>query len=150
MAKIEIGDIFEINTPKGKIYLHYIYKDERIGELIRVLPGVYLEKPDLLNLAAKKEVYMVFFPLAAAKKRKIVEQVGHFPANDFSKPKYMRSKHIVRGEFLGWHIVDTDTFHMRLVKSLAPEQLQLSPWGVANDAFLVDNVINDWTLEKWS
>jgi hypothetical protein len=49
MAKIKLGDLFEINTPNGKAYLQYVYKDSTLGELVRVLPGLYKERPSELN-----------------------------------------------------------------------------------------------------
>lgn len=150
MARIKVGDIFEINTPKGKAYLHYIHKDITTGELIRVLPGLYPERPANLNeLAGLKERYMVSFPLAAANKRKIVEPVSFYPADNFSKPKFMRTEHNVRGEFLGWHIVDTGNWQRQLVKDLSSEQKKLSPWGIWNDTLLIENLVNDWSLENW-
>lgn len=151
MGRIKLGDIFEINTTKGKAYLHYIYKDKTVGDLIRVLPGLYSDRPDnLLKLAGSKETFMVFFPLSAAYKQKIVEQVGHYPTDSFKKPKHMRIEHIIRGEFLGWHIVDTETWQRQLAKTLTPEQKKLSPWGIWNATLLIENLTNDWTLEKWS
>lgn len=151
MARIKLGDIFEINTPKGKAYLHYSYMDNDLGELIRVLPGLFPERPaNFDQLAGANERFMVFFPLSAANKLKIVEQVGHYPADNFTKPKYMRTEHIVGTNFLGWHIVDTDTWQVQLVKSLTPEQKQLSPWGIWNDTLLIENLADDWSLEKWS
>jgi hypothetical protein len=150
MGKIKVGDIFEISTPKGKGYLHYIHKDNTIGDLVRVLPGLYSERPVSFDkLAGSRERYMIFFPLSAATKRKIVEQVGHYPADDFSKPKYMRTEHNVRGEFLGWHIVNTENWHRQLVKELTSEQKKLSPWGIWNDTLLIENLVNEWSLEKW-
>jgi len=150
MAKIKIGDIFEMNTLKGKSYLHYIYKDKAIGDLVRVLPGLYSERPaNFDKLAGSKERYMIFFPLSAASKQKIVEQVSFYPSDKFEKPKYMRSEHIVRGEFIGWHIIDTETWHRQLVKRLTSEQKQLSPWGIWNDTLLIENIINEWSLEHW-
>lgn len=151
MGRIKVGDIFEINTPKGKAYLHYIYKDKTIGDLIRVLPGLYSERPAGFDkLAASKERYIIFFPLSAAYKQKIVEQVSHYPVDNFEKPKYMRNDHIIRGEFLGWHIIDTETWQRQLVKTLTPEQKKLSPWEVWNDTLLIENLLNDWSLDKWS
>jgi hypothetical protein len=71
MAKLNIGDIFEIQTSGGKAYLHYIYINEDSIELIRVLPGVYSERPiNFDNLASSKENFMVYFPLSAAAKKK--------------------------------------------------------------------------------
>lgn len=150
MARIKVGDIFEINTPKGRAYLHYIYKDKTTGDLIRVLPGLYSKRPaNFDTLAGSKERYVVFFPLSAANKQKIVEQVGYYPADNFGKPKYMRTEHFVRGEFVGWHIIDTETWQRQLVKKLTPEQKQLSPWGIWNDTLLIENLLTDWSLEKW-
>lgn len=150
MARIKVGNIFEINTPKGKAYLHYIHKDPVTGELIRVLQGLYSERPANFNeLVGLKERYIISFPLTAATKQKIVESVGFFLASDFSKPKLMRTEHNVRGEFLGWHIVNTDTWQRQLVETLTPEQKKLSPWGIWNDTLLIENLVNDWSLEKW-
>jgi hypothetical protein len=150
MARIKEGDIFEINTPNGKAYLHYIYKDNTTGDLIRVLPGLYSERPaNFDKLAGSKERYMVYFPLSAANKQNIIEHVGHYPVDNFKKPKYMRTEHIVKGEFLGWHIIDTETWQRQLVKTLTPEQKQLSPWGIWNDTLLIENLVDDWELEKW-
>jgi hypothetical protein len=118
-----VGDIFEIITSKGKAYLHYIYKDQSIGDLIRVLPGLYLERPiSFEKLAKSKESYMIFFPLSAANKKKIVEVVGYYDASGFRKPDYMRTEHTVRGEFLGWHIINTETWQRELQKELSSEQ----------------------------
>src|SRR5690606_28614971 len=129
MRRIKVGDIFEINTLKGKAYLHYIYKDKITGDLIRILPGLYFDRPDSFDkLAGSNESFMVFFPLSAAYKQKMVEQVSYYAADSFEKPKYMRTEHIVRGEFLGWHIIDTETWQRQLVKTLTPEQKKLSPW----------------------
>lgn len=151
MRRIKVGDIFEISTPKGKAYLHYIYKDKMTGDLIRVLPGLYSDRPDSLDkLAGSKESFMVSFPLSAAYKQKIVAHVSYYAADSFEKPKYMRTEHIVRGEFLGWHIIDTETWQRQLVKTLTPEQKKLSPWGIWNDTLLIENLVDDWSLEKWS
>jgi hypothetical protein len=149
MRKIQLGDIFEINTPNGNAYLHYIY-DEAGIQLIRVLHGLYSERPANLALVAEsRERYMIFFPLAAASKRKIVEPVGYYPTNNFTKPKYMRTQHNIRGEFLGWHIVNTNTLYRELVKELTPEHKKLSDWTMWNDTLLIENLVNDWSLEKW-
>lgn len=150
MARIKIGDIFEIKTPKGSAYLHYIHKDSITGELIRVLQGVYSERPaNFDKLAALGERYIISFPLSTAVKQKIVEPVGFYPASSFSKPKMMRTEYNVRGEFLGWHLVDTDTWHRQFVKTLSAEQKKLSPWGIWNDTLLIENLVSDWSLESW-
>jgi hypothetical protein len=151
MGKIQVGDIFEIETSKGKAYLHYIHKDPKVGrELVRLLPGLYTERPENLELlASSKEQYMLFFPISAAKRKKIVEPVGYFPADNFDKPKYMRDEHNVRGELLGWHIIDTDSWRRELVKELTREQRKLSDWASWNDTLLKKRLVEGWSLENW-
>lgn len=150
MAKMIIGNIYEINTEKGKAYLHYIFKDDELGELVRVLPGLYSEKPTNFNeLVESEELFSVFFPLSFANKKKIVEFVGNYSDKKFTKPNYMRSEHIVKGEFLGWHIVNTDTWERQLVKKLSQEQKTLSPWGIWNDTLLVERLVGNWKLSEW-
>jgi hypothetical protein len=61
----------------------------------------------------------------------------------------MRIEHMVRGEFLGWHIVNTATWHNTLVKNLSSEEKKLSPWGIWNDTLLIERLTNDWSLENW-
>ncbi len=147
---MKLGDIFEIDTPKGKAYLHYIHKDSVTGELIRVLQGLYPERPaNFDKLAASEERYIVSFPLSAAAKKKIVKSVSYYPVSKFRKPKLMRTEHNIRGEFLGWHLVDTETWHRQLIKTLSPEQKKLSPWGVWNDTLLIERLTNGWDLENW-
>ncbi len=149
--RIKLGDVFEINTPKGKAYLHYIHKHEILGALIRVLSGLYANRPvDFDMLVSSKERYMIFFPLSAANNRNIVEWVSSYPVNNFDMPRFMRNSHIIRGEFLGWHIVDTETLHRKLVKNLTTEQKKLSPYGIWNDTLLIERLVDNWSLEKWS
>lgn len=149
MKRIKIGDIFELETSKGKCYLHYIYKDKLMGHLIRVLDGLHKNIPnDFSNIVNRPERYFTFFPLSAAVSQQIVKQVGNIPLV-YEKPKFMRSKHIVRDDFIGWHIVNTDTLHRELVKELNEAQLKLSPFGISNDTIIVERMEQGWTLENW-
>lgn len=75
--------------------------------------------------------------------------MGHYPPSGFDKPRFMRTEHSVRGEFLGWHIVDTETWQRQLVQTLTKEQKALSPWGIWNDTLLIENLVKDWRLEDW-
>ena len=150
MAAIKLGDIFEIKTTKGYAYLHFIYKDKETGDLVRVLHGLHSKRPiDFNDLASHQEQFMVFFPLSFANKKNIVEFVGSYPADEFEKPKFMRIEHFVRGEFIGWHIINTDTWQRQLTQALSPEQKKLSPWGVWNDTLLIESLENDFSLATW-
>jgi hypothetical protein len=150
MARIKLGDIFEINTPKGKAYLHYVHLDDTKIAMLRVLQGLYQERPmNFDEIASAKERYLVKFPLGAAHYRKIVQRVGFYPADNFIKPQFMRSPETRRGELLGWYIVNTATYHRQLVEKLSPEQKQLSDWAGWNDTLLIERLVSDWSLDKW-
>jgi hypothetical protein len=150
MTKIKIGDIFEINTSKGKAYIHLIYEDKDSVELVRVLSGLYHERPvNFETIAKQKEQFIVSFPLKVAVKKRIVARVGNFNKENFEKPKYMRTEHHIQGEFLGWHIIDTDSWKRQLVQKLNTEQLNLSPWGVWNDTLLIERLSQGWNLKDW-
>lgn len=151
MAKIKIGDVFEIETQKGKAYLQYAYLADNGIEVIRVLSGLYSEQPEKVeDVVSEKERYLIYFPLAPAYRRKLVSLVGHFPLpKDFVKPQYMRDIYTVRGEFLGWHIINTETLQRESVKKLSKAQKQLSPWGVWNDTLLKEKLEEGWSLKNW-
>lgn len=147
--KAELGDIFEINTTKGKVYLHYVFVDYTIGDLVRVLNGFYKSQPEnLKETAEKKEQFILFFPISVAFKKKIIYKVGRYDMV-FKMPSHMRASHTIRGEFLGWHIIDTQTWQRKLVKELTKDQKQLSPWGVWNYALLLERLEEGWNLEHW-
>jgi len=148
--KASIGDIFEIDTPKGKGYLHCILLESINYELVRVLPGLFQERPtDLVSIAQREEQFMLFFPVKAAYRLKILEKVGHMPAAGFTLPKYMREINVIREAFLGWHIVDTETMKRQAVKNLTVEQRKLSPWSIWNDTLLCERLAEGWSLENW-
>jgi hypothetical protein len=151
LVQVKIGDVFEIVTPNGIGLFQYVHKDETIGQLIRVLPSLYEEGYILeKELVEKKEMYLVHFPLGAALKQKIVNRKGNLNLpQDFVLPKKFRSKHIVKGEFISWHIIDYDTWKREQVQELSDEQKQLSPWGTWNDTLLKERLAEGWTLDNW-
>ncbi len=151
MARIKLGDIFEIKTAKGYAYFQYVHSDKLEGELIKVFNNIFEERPKAIEEILKVEdCYYVGFPLKYALKQKIVEHIGMIPIpKDFKKPRYTRSKHMIRGEFKGWHITDSETEKMVLVQELTEEQKQFSPSGIVNDTYLIERLEEGWTLDKW-
>ena len=150
MARINLGEIFEIKTAKGFAYLHYFYLDNDKIPWLRVLPGMYKDRPDNVEeLAATKEKYILRFMIGVAYHRKYVEKTGFFPADSFKKPQFMRSPESRGGDFLGWYIINTDTFFRNLFQELTSEQIQLSSWGIWSYPLLLDRLESNWSLEKW-
>ncbi|MGD6831221.1 hypothetical protein ACQCT5_03600 [Sutcliffiella halmapala] len=151
MSRLKIGDVFEIVALNGIRLFQYVHSDETMGQLIRIFPNLYEEgytsKDDLqLNL----ELYCIHFPLIDAVRQKVVKKIGNHPIPlDFSLPKKFRSKHIVNGEFICWHIVDYESWKRERVEKLTYEQMQMSPWGTWNDTLLKNRLAEGWTLDKW-
>ncbi|HEY3912993.1 MAG TPA: hypothetical protein VGN61_00795, partial [Verrucomicrobiae bacterium] len=73
--KVQLGDILEIPTKKGLAYVqfsHYHQPPPHFGAVIRILPGLFLERPkDFQALANQKELYYTLFPVKAAVNRNI-------------------------------------------------------------------------------
>ncbi|WLD93781.1 hypothetical protein [Alkalihalobacillus sp. AL-G] len=152
MARLKIGDVFEITTTKGKGYFQYVHKDEMMGQLIRLLPNLYEESHIFESeLVKEKEMYLVHFPLGSALEQKVVRIKGNYEVpRDFVLPKKFRSKHTIKGEFVGWHIIDYETLAREKVQELTNEQKQLSPWGTWNDTLLKERMEHGWTLNDWT
>ncbi len=61
--RAEIGDVCEIRTPAGLAYVQYTHPHPSMGQLVRVLPGLYAGRPDVRELAQQKELYFIFYTL---------------------------------------------------------------------------------------
>lgn len=151
MSEIKFGDLFELVTSKGKVYFQYIFETEQKIQLIRILPDFYPERPNNFSeVINKKELYYVHFPLKPAYRKKLVEYVGNYEIpSQVMIPEHMRSQHNIRGEMLGWHIINTETWQRDFVKNLTDKQKELSPWGIWNDTLLKERIEEEWTLEEW-
>jgi len=151
MSKVELGDIFEISTSKGKAYFQCVKLDKIRGDLIKVFNKLYHAQPSSIETVTNvSDFYFVGFVLSAAYKKKLVEKVGHMSLpDDFQLPQYMRDKHVLRGEVLGWHIIDVNTLRRQFVETLSPEQRTFSPIGIYNDTLLREMLERGWSLENW-
>jgi hypothetical protein len=152
MKRIKLGDVFEIEITQGKAYFQYVFNNEMIGELIRVLPGIFeTQFNDLPQLVNGETEYFIHFPVKAACKQKIIKFVGNYDLpNSLSIPNYFRDDKRDRdGNLIGWQIVNYETWKRETVYQLTEEQKKLSPWGTWNDTFLIDRISEKWTLDKW-
>lgn len=153
LPKIKYGDVFEIETSKGKGYFQCVKEAEATEfEIIRILPGIYSmpEDVDINSLVKEKELYFIQFPLKYALKKKSIKLIGNFKVRDgVIVPRYYRSMHKTGTEFICWHIVDSETLQRRSVYKLSEEEKRLSPWGSWNDTLLAERMANGWSLGDW-
>ena len=154
-SRATIGDVIEIPTPKGLAYAQFTHNDPQWGQLLRVLPGFFEKRPsDLSELVKKDEVFVSFFPLQAALRKKIFGVVENHPvpedAEDFPlfRATGWRDK---SGKVLDWWLWNGKR-SWQIEGQLTPEQKKLPIQEVINDTLLIERIEQGWTPEtdKWS
>lgn len=144
-----MGDIYQINTAKGKGYFQLVFSDKTEGELIKVFYELHDGIPSFDKIV-NEDYYFIGFPLKYALKRGLIKHVGHVPLpSNFKIPRYFREMHRYGNNQLGWNIVDNKTLKLNFVESLNEEQKKLSPHGIVNDTYLIERFEEGWRLENW-
>lgn len=140
------GDVFEITTPKGFAYLQQVLRDPLMGDLVRVLPGIYESRPLGLNIVTdRKELFFTFFPVGAALARKIVRKIGASPLPvglQSMPPMRNAGGRTPEGKVLNWRLLEGN--EERLVEKLTEEQKDWSIRAIWNDTLLVERIIEGW------
>ena len=143
----KIGDVLEIGTPKGFAYLQYTNRDPTYGALIRVLPGVYQQRPSAFSdLVRERERFFIFFPVGAAVNREIVTIVANedIPAHAREIPPMRAAGGIDRnGHVLNWWLIEKG--NKRMVNELTTEQRNLSLAEAWNDTMLIQRIVEGWS-----
>lgn len=145
----KIGDIVEIKTPQGLAYFQYTHEHPEMTSLIRVLPGLYSERPsDFRELATQQERFVVLFPLGAALRRGLVQIVANeevpSPARKFPlfRAAGARDKD---GRVLNWWLWDGKrSWYIGVLK---PEHHKLPTEGIWNDTLLIERIVSGWKPE---
>ncbi|PYS20608.1 MAG: hypothetical protein DMF72_20345 [Acidobacteria bacterium] len=147
--RIQVGDIVEIPTNRGFAYAQFVLKKDRWGALIRILPGLFDERPDkLCDLAPKKETFVTFFPLQAAVNKNIFEVVDNcdIPQQSSQFPLFRAAGHVDRqGKVHNWFLWDGERSWP--VDRLTPELTRLPMRSVWNDTLLIERIEQGWTPE---
>lgn len=148
--KLNKGDTFKIRTKIGFGFIQYVETDEEGIEFVRILEPIKengeISQPEVDQL----ERWSIGFPLIKATRKKITERVGSFDIpGSYVKSQYARTVHTVRGEFLGWHIVNKSTLKRELKKTLNEDDIKLSPYGIMNDTLIIERLEENWRLENW-
>lgn len=157
--KPKIGDIIEIKTTSGLAYIQYTHDTEALGELVRILPGLFSARPlDFAALARQKELYFVFYTLMHALRRNLVEIVAHQPVPDWAQPfPLMRwgGFGFKDGKTTPWKIFKasdplTIEMHQRtsFIQTLTPEQEKLSIHHLWPPPVMEKELARGWTPER--
>lgn len=144
------GDVLELPVPGGFAYLQYTHKDRLFGTLVRVLPGIFPERPGSFDrLVASPERFATFFPSSAALARGLVTVVGRagIPeiAQQFPRFKVAGDRDPVTGRVLNWWLWDGEREWP--VQELTPEERRLPLRATVNDTLLIQRIISGWSPE---
>jgi hypothetical protein len=157
--KVKIGDIAEIETPAGLGYVQYTHDGGDMGQLVRVLPGLYPTRPDdFVELAKHKELYFIFYPLKHALRAGQTQIVSSQPVPDWARP-VPRMRHPAGrasdGRTSNWRILDaraslTVPFLRQtpVVGELTPDQRKLSIHRLCPHSAMVKELARGWTPER--
>ncbi|MGL4819523.1 MAG: hypothetical protein ACRC5C_06045 [Bacilli bacterium] len=151
MAKIKMGDIFAIDVENKKAYMQFIMVDKDGLELVRILSGLHSgDNEDIESIVNLKERYFIFFPLKAAKRKKIVTYITNFNVPEHVViPKAFRSNTRDKEGNVTWYIVNPEPLRWNRVEALTEEHMKLSQWGIWNDTLLIERLKENWSLEMW-
>lgn len=154
--KLTIGDVVEISTPRGLAYVQYTHSDRDMGELVRVIPGLYASRPlNLAELVRGSELYFVFYTLMYAVRAGQAKIVSNEPLPEHAQAEpLMRhaSGRAADGRITGWRIVPalhplTVDFLLKtpVLRSLTDDQLRLSIHHLWPHPVLVKELAREWT-----
>jgi hypothetical protein len=144
----KIGDVIEIPTPSGFAYAQFTHKHPKYGALIRVLQGVFQQRPaNFLSLVQQSEQFVTFFPLGAACNRQIVRVVAEepIPAGAQEFPLFRDGVRSQDGQINTWWLWDGEREWK--IGALEPEQHCLPIRGIWNDTLLVERILSGWRHE---
>jgi len=148
--KLTTGDVFSIKTNVGIGFLQYIDTDDLGIDLIRVLEPINESALISQNEIDKPERWCCGFTINAARRQKFVDYIDNFEVpRNFKTPTQFRSKHLVRGEMLGWFIIERNSLKRNLIQKLRKEHLKLSPHGFMTAALIIERIESNWHLKEW-
>lgn len=148
MARLILGDLVEISTPRGLAYAQYINSHKKYGALLRVFSGLHDRRLEHVKFATGEVQFVCFFPLQAAVNREIVTVVGNelVPDEASAFPTF-RAGVIdpATGKVAVWWFWDGEKEWR--VGTLTPEQRSMPIRGVWNDTMLIERIVSGWRPE---
>jgi regulator of ribonuclease activity B len=151
--KPKIGDIFEIKTPAGLAYIQYTHEGAGMGQLVRVLPGLFDSRPpDLGELAKQRELYFIFYTLNYAARNRQALAVSHQRLPEWAQPPPLMRWSLNNK---AWKIFSASSpltleehRRARVIHNLTPEQKRLSIHQLWPHPTLVKEIARRWTPER--
>ncbi len=148
-SRARIGDVIEIATSMGLAYVQYCHDHAQYGSLIRVLPGLFAQRPeDVCEVAQGPETFFTFYPVNAAARRKMISIVARCPVPESARRFPLLRHHGGKDrttEEMTWWLWDRKGVAASRVKELTDEQKHMSTAEISNHAALIEMITSGWT-----
>lgn len=149
--RAKFGDLVEVRTPRGLAYVQYTSKHPRYSDTIRVLPGLFEQRPpaDELRALSTQEGYFVFYLVSLAVRHGLVEIIGNYPipAGLDAPAKLLRVGFIAPGgKVMTWVLLEGSKETL-IKRALTPEEKRLSRAQMWNHEYLVQRLAEQWRPE---
>lgn len=148
MKKLQIGDVFELETPKGLAYLQYTHDTKSDGALVRVLRGTYPTRPPIAPIVKEREQFFAFVPIAASVRQSLIRAVAHYPVPEHARkfPLFKSCAFAGLGRPQRWDLWDGERV-TDVPGRLTHEQRALPIREVVTPSLLADRIAEGWAPE---
>jgi hypothetical protein len=138
-----IGEIFEMETACGRIYLHHVSKSATFGDVVAVhrRDGVPTTTDEL-----NAETFALLFPIGAAKRQGLCRKVGTAAVPSRFQLDRFRYPFHDDGRMRYWVLVENGQ-ERRGIERLTSEQISYPIAVAVNDAALQDLVCAGYDAE---
>ncbi|MBA3330616.1 MAG: hypothetical protein H0T39_07035 [Actinobacteria bacterium] len=144
------GDVVELETRDGLAYVQYCLEYPMMASLVRVLDGIFSQRPTdlgaLVEASDRFVAFFPFFPLRAAVRRGLMAVVAHHDV-----PESLRTLPLFKsggyrdpeGRVASWFLWDGgESVHVG--KALTDEQQSLPDREIVNDTLLIERILEGW------
>ena len=134
---VNIGDVLEIKSDGGRIYVQYVGTHPDYGDLIFVCPHL---QPGTVEVSSAlfRDGYLVFYAIKRAASKGWARVVGQLPAP--MMPTAMTRRGPIKGNVRSWVIVQDSTGQQTVKTQLSAAERQLPLLEILGHGVLVDMV----------
>lgn len=143
MKRATPGDVLEIATQNGLIYLHYLGKHSEYGDGVTVCPTRQSTRVSVSNDLFIGG-YVTFYPAVASVARGLAEIVGHLPSAGL--PKRFRRPGARSGRSVETWIIEDDSSEV-VRRQLTDAERTLPIATIWNHELLLQRVHEGWKPE---
>lgn len=139
------GDVLEIVSNQGIIYVQCLGKHSEYGDAILVSPQIVAEKKQITHLLFSN-AYVAFYPVTAALGKSLAVIAGKLPHPVI--PSKLRRPGMRSGTKVETWIIEETFQKEKIVKTLSLEDMQLPVAVIWNHEMLFQRVSEGWRPEK--